>query len=770
MKWSALLVTLSLSSIASPQHDATTFQKSVPQLLGSHCTLCHNAKIKTGNLNLEALRDPAAAMAERDVWETVLGKLKSGQMPPPGRPALSLREKQQAVTWIEAHLNFLDRNRKPDPGRVTARRLNRSEYNNTIRDLLGVDFRPADDFPADDAGYGFDNIGDVLSLSPVLMEKYLAAAQKVASTAIVADPILKPTLERYEAERVRNTGAIPTDSEGAPLSPTGAIQLKHRFPVEAEYEVQVGMGGRRPPDQPALQVALLIDGRQAKLYRIDPNPNAPRRFTVRVPVAAGEHELTAAFLKDDSRPEDAARDKNVVVDYLEVRGPFDQKPRPLTDPHKRIFTCAHSAGAHTPDCARTILTPLARRAWRRPVASAEVDGLSRFLDLAQKEGDTFEQGVQLALQAILVSPHFLFRIERHPAPTDPTANRQISDFELASRLSYFLWSSMPDETLFTLAEQSGLRKPGVLAAQVRRLLLDPKAEAFTENFAGQWLHLRNLESVKPDPDRFPGFDDKLRQAMHQETKMFFETVVREDRSILDFLDGRFTFLNERLARHYGIPGIEGEQFRRVTLDGEQRGGILTHASILTVTSYPTRTSPVVRGLWVLENFLAAPPPPPPPDVPQLKEEEIGATMSLRTQLEKHRADPNCAVCHVKMDALGFGLENYDAIGQWRTHDGKFPVDAAGRLPDGKSFSKPSQLRQILKSDRDSFARCVTEKVLTYALGRGLERYDGPVVAAISRKLAGNNHRFSTLVLEVVNSMPFQMRRGEAPKSQTAARK
>ncbi|PYV07416.1 MAG: hypothetical protein DMG07_28970, partial [Acidobacteria bacterium] len=387
-------------------------------------------------------------------------------------------------------------------------------------------------------------------------------------------------------------------------------------------------------------------------------------------------------------------------------------------------------------------------------------GLLRFVALAEHEGESFEKGIQLALQAVLVSPHFLFRIERDPEPNDPRAVHPIGEHELATRLSYFLWSSMPDDELSRIADEGRLRQPGVLDAQVRRMLLDPKAHALVENFAGQWLQIRNLDAVKPDPERFAGFDEELRAAMRRETELFFEVIVREDRSILDFIDGKFTFVNERLARHYGIAGVTGSEFRRVALKGPERSGVLTQASVLTVSSYANRTSPVLRGKWLLENFLNAPPPPPPPDVPNLKEEAIGSAASLREQLEKHRSNPTCASCHSRMDVLGFGLENYDAIGAWRAREGKFRVNASGTLPGGKRFRTPAELKAILKADREAFSQCLTEKMLTYALGRGLERYDSPVVEEIARRLAKREYRFSALVLEIVNSLPFQQRRGD----------
>jgi hypothetical protein len=736
----------------------SSFDKTVEPFLKSNCVLCHNAKMKVGGLALDGYADSKNPLQDRDLWEKVVQKLRTGQMPPKGLPVPPAEDVKEVTGWFDAQFARLDGEMKPDPGRVTARRLNRAEYNNTIRDLLGVDFKPAADFPADDAGYGFDNIGDVLSLSPVLMEKYLAAAEKIARKAIVADPPPKPTHERIEHAPV-----------AAEEQPARDLMVRHEFPVEGDYVIRGLMSGRRDAEL----ITFSVDGKEVKTYAIPTEDETPRVGEVRLHLAAGDHELKAALLHDDSRPdalpdpdEDKAKDKkpnrSPFVDRIEINGPYNPHARPLTESHKRIFLCGHQPGEHRPECARRIVAALARRAYRRPVTDKEVNALIRFVAMAQQHGDSFEQGMRVALEAILVSPHFLFRIESDRDPNNAAASHRLDDYELASRLSYFLWSSMPDDELFRLAGEHKLRSPEVLDAQARRMLLDPKAVALVDNFAGQWLELRNLDSVKPDPDRFPNFDEDLRKSMKEETRLFFEAVIHEDRSILDFIDGRFTFLNERLAKHYGIPGITGPQFRRVELTGDERSGILTQASVLTVSSYPTRTSPVLRGKWVLENFLNDPPPPPPPGVPNLNESEIGTSASLRQQLEQHRANPACATCHTRMDPLGFGLENYDAIGHWRKEDGKFPVDSAGVLPGGKSFHGPLELKQILKTDRDAFARCVTEKMLTYALGRGLERYDKPAVNLICSRLAASDYRFSRMILEIVESMPFEMRHGEAP--------
>jgi hypothetical protein len=709
---------------------------------------------------------------------------------------------------------------KPDPGRVTARRLNRAEYNHTVRDLLGVDLRPADDFPQDDSGYGFDNIGDVLSLSPVLMEKYLASAERVARTAVFGHELLKPTLVRHRAsgQRIIPSPVPLLDYDLTGLTLPNAIHITHRFPVDGEYIIRAFLGGSRPVGSEPLRIGLWIDGQQAQALELDPTKTAAfdeqdrqdlggKVLEFRARVTAGDHWVAASLLHlyeglppryngpnpskkptpplpefrlppgiPPERVEEfrkrfearrAAAEKaptnEARVGMLEIGGPYHQAKGPSAESLRKIYACGHLDGHHQPGCDRKIVANLARRAYRRPVTTQEINSLVSLVSMAEQRGDSFEEGICQALLALLVSPHFLFRIEKDSAVTNTGGAQEghpISQHELASRLSYFLWSSMPDEELMRSADQGNLRQPAVLAAQVQRMLKDAKSAALVENFGGQWLELRKLESVKPDRQRFPEFDEYLRMSMRRETELFFESIVREDRSILDFIDGNFTFLNERLAKLYNLPGVTGPEFRKVALTKEtQRGGILTQASILTVSSYATRTSPVLRGKWILENLLNAPPPPPPPDAPNLDEAKIGSAASLRQQLEQHRQNATCAACHARMDPLGFGLENFDAIGAWREQDGKFPVDASGTLPDGRSFKGPGELKVILKADRDAFAEGLAEKLLTYALGRGLEAYDKPTVKKIAGRMATSNYRFSSLVLEIVKSLPFQNRRG-----------
>ncbi len=657
-----------------------------------------------------------------------------------------------ALAAIPASAHPPSKHPAEDPGRVTARRLNRYEYNNTIRDLLAVDFEPAADFPADDSGYGFDNIGDVLSLSPVLMEKYLAAAEKIARAAIVPVAIPKPTAQRH------------TGADNIPGRVRNVLTVAHRFPVEGDYEFLINLNGRPDP----AHLLLAVDGRALPEVQVVSAVEDRRSAQLRAHVPMGEHILAARPIPDGPHAPDsdfesgksARPESEPSIGAIEIRGPYNPVTPPPSESYRRIFTCSRP-GERTIECARADLANLASRAYRRPVTRQEVDGLVRFVEMALRQGDGFEQGIQVAVEAILVSPHFLFRIERDRDPTDAQAAHQLTDFELATRLSYFLWSSMPDQQLFHLAAKKKLHNPKTLEAQVRRMLADPKSKALVENFGGQWLQLRNLDTAKPDPDRFPLFTPALRRDMKRETELFFESIIHQDRSILDFLDADYTFLNGRLAAFYGIPRVGGSDFQRVDLSPEyHRGGVLTQASVLTVSSYPNRTSPVIRGKWILENLLNTPPPPPPPNVPNLDEKAIGSSASLREQLEQHRANPACRGCHARMDPLGFSLENYDAIGRWRTEDGKFPIDADGRLPNGRTFDGALGLKEILLADKPAFTRCLAEKLLTYALGRGLEDYDRTAVQSIVDRTVAAGYKFSALILQIVQSVPFRERRGE----------
>ena len=839
---------------------APTFEADVQPFLETHCVLCHNAQLKTAGLVLDSYRAGEAAAADSDVWQRVKRMLGGGKMPPADRPRPPRQDIADVLDWIAANTPEETIQIQPDPGRVTARRLNRAEYNNTVRDLLGIDFRPADDFPVDDSGYGFDNIGDVLSISPVLMEKYMAAADKISGRAIMTDRAVKPTMVRYSAPRSAGERRQIGSAARLPYSPEGRLAVRHVFAATGEYELQLRFVDRRrvpprrpewthrvpeiiekvsalgeeiidretaqeelgilrqdasrfmrrfdgrrqgrtyvverekllaglgeyeiwlqenpeppaPPPPPALEVVFNLDGERLITYLATDDDEYKRPKPIRVRVEAGERELHGEILSPEGErwnpnaldwaeyrgPTTLPAKRMVFVDYLELKGPYNAEPAALPESHRRAMVCSLAGNDFDAKCAERIVARLLRLAFRRPVSSNEVSGYASFAEEAVHAGESFERGIQVALKAILISPHFLFRIERDPHPAGPGLSHQIGDFELASRLSYCLWSSMPDEELAAAAERGALRSTQGREEQVRRMIRDEKFNALIENFAGQWLELRNISLAKPDPETFPEFDEDLREAMVGETELFFANIVREDRSVLEFLKADYTFVNERLAKHYGIDGVSGPEFRKVALADGQRGGVLTQASVLTVSSYPTRTSPVLRGLWILDNLLGDRPPDPPADVPELDEQAAGKTASLRQELEKHRADPSCAVCHDGMDPLGFGLENYNAIGAWRTADGNFPIDASGELPGGIRFNGPAELKAVLYDRGDQFARNLAKKMLTYALGRGLERYDESVVEKIRSGMAEDGYRFSSLLLGIVESMPFLMRRAE----------
>ena len=739
-----------------------TFEKTVAPVFASTCSPCHNDQVMSGGLNIMAFTKPGSLTESREGWEIILRKVRSGQMPPKGVPRPA--QLDAAIQYVQAAFDKADLSIKPDPGRVTARRLNRAEYTNTIRDLLDVDFHAEKSFPTDDLGSGFDNVGDVLTISPVLMEKYLSAAARIADRAIAASPLPKP-LETQYAVKFKNVRRLDPSTIEAPV----------RIEFDGDYEIHFGLQGERGADAKPVKLGFLMDGKLLQTIVAETKPSGLVYFDpyseekIRLFLPEGDHVFRAAFLDDDFVKTLTGKDlldrkKNKFPDSMTFLGPYPSKVEKAS--RKKVLICDPNSG---PACVERIVSTLARRAYRRPVTRKEITSLMKFTAMAKAEGQSPEQGIQLALQAMLVSPNFLFRIEHDLDPRDATRAHPVSDVELASRLSYFLWSSMPDDELLDLAEAGKLRAPGALDAQVKRMLADERSAALADNFAGQWLELRNLDVIKPDPQKFPAWGPELRDAMRTETRLFFDYVLRENRPISDFLDARYTFLNETLAKHYGIEGVAGPDFRRVDLATDQRGGLLGQASVLTVSSYPTRTSVVIRGKYILQNILGDPPPPPPADVPLLDEGSIGTAASLRQQMEKHRASPVCASCHNKMDPLGFGLENYDAIGKWRTMDGKFPVDASGTLPGGKSFSNPEELRVLLKADLSEFSRCLVEKMLTYALGRGLERYDNRTVDRLNRDLAASGYGLQKLIYEVVGSLPFQSRRGEAASKEVARR-
>ena len=783
-------------------------------LVARYCVGCHNDKLKTGGLTLQTIRvDRPAENAQ--VWENVLRKLNARAMPPAGAPKPDNATYNELTEYLETELDRAA-SATPNPGRTAAaHRLNRTEYTKAVRDLLAVEIDSTTLLPADDASRGFDNNADILSVSPLLIEKYMAAARRI-STLAVGDADIKTFTASYDVSR-----RLTQDdrmSEDLPFGSRGGLAVRHFFPVDGEYSIKVrlmknndnyirGLGDRH-------QLDVRMDGARVKLFSVGGESvgrsgpvyafinkdykgdaeqenyefTADAHLQVRFPATAGTHTVAVAFLDQSTEYEGELMPRHnfdelysykggdPAVDTVAITGPLSTKGLGLTESRQRIFVCNPEQGSpnQSPDlkgggtraanetCAKQILSALARRAYRRPVQDADLKALMKFHDVGNKVGG-FEEGIRTAIQGLLVSPEFLFRVETDPAGVKSGATYRSSDVVLASRLSFFLWSSIPDDELLTLAEQNKLSDPQVLDAQTRRMLADPRSSALMENFASQWLGLRRLAAVSPDPIAFPDFDDNLRRAMHQETLMLAETIAREDRGVLDFLTADYTFVNERLARHYGIPNIYGSDFRRVSLKGTTqdgtRGGLLGQGSILTVTSYENRTSPTLRGKWVLDNLLGTPPPPPPPNVPALVEENAGngRQRSMRERLDQHRVNPVCSTCHSRMDPLGFALDNYDAVGRWRTHEGTTAVDASGAMPDGAKFNGAGELKKILLVRSEQFVSTFAEKLMMYALGRGVEYYDQPTVRGILRDAAAQNYKWSALVSGVVKSPAFQSR-------------
>ncbi len=750
-------------------------------MLDKYCVTCHNQKLRTAGLTLDTMNlDRAGEHAE--TWEKVLRKLHGGMMPPKGMPRPDDATVTQFTGWLE---NSIDRAAAshPEPGRSTVHRMNRTEYGNAIHDLLDLDIDPASLLPADDEANGFDNIADVLRVSPSLVEQYLSASDKIASLA-VGDPSIHPVSLVFQA---------PPDLdqeqhiEGLPLGTRGGILIHYNFPLDGEYDFRVfllqNIVGYLTGLEYPHQLEISIDGRRVFLAQVggeednkmsDANLGVAKdtidaRLRTRIPVKAGPRTVVVSFLRRDSAPSDEplqpfTRDHDLqnmngipLIDRMQITGPYDATGPGDTPSRHRIFTCRPANAAAELPCARQILTNLARRAFRRPVTGTDLETLLSFYQSGRNK-KTFDAGIENALRLILTDPKFLFRTETDPAGAAPGSIHPISDLELASRLSFFLWSTIPDDQLINVAAQGKLRDPAVLEQQVKRMLADDRSEALVKNFAGQWLMLRNLPSVQPDPNEFPNFDDNLRQAFRQETEMFFGSIIREDRNVLDLLTADYTFVNERLAKHYGIPGIYGTEFRRVKDASDERRGLLGQGSILTVTSEANRTSPVKRGKFILENILGTPPPSPPPNVPPLKENQGTEALSVRARMELHRKNPPCAGCHAVMDPLGFSLENFDAIGQWRTKEPGGAVDPSGQLADGTKVDGPVALRNAILKHPEQFVRTLTEKLMTYGLGRGLEYYDMPTVRGIARDASRSNYRFSSVILGIVKSAPFQMRR------------
>ena len=757
-------------------------------LVQKYCVTCHNNRAKTGGLSLEGL-NTADAPAHADVWERALVKLHGGMMPPQGMPRPDAATLDRFIVSLET---TLDRKAlaNPDPGHKPVHRLNRTEYGNAVRDLLHLDVDVTGLLPADDESHGFDNIAGVLRVSPSLLEQYLAAAHKISALAVGTDKDL-----------IRVAYRVPPDDsqedhvDGLPLGTRGGLLFRHTFPQDAEYEFSVKLMRNIVGYMTGLEFAhvleITIDGERVFSAQVggeednrasDKNMSEAgnmidERLKTRVRVTAGTHDVGVAFVRRTAAESDEPlqqhernhdlQDMNglPLVDHVNLTGPYNPTGPGDTASRRRIFTCKPMQAPQEAACARTILSTIARRAFRRPVTAADMAPIMALYQEGRAKGG-FDAGIERGVRLILASPKFLFRTETAPAGTSVV---KVSDIELASRLSFFLWSSIPDDTLLNLAAQNRLSQPAVLERQVRRMLADPKSRALVDNFASQWLMLRNLKGHIPTPGDFPNFDNELRQAFRKETELFFESIMREDRSVLDLLTGDYTFVNERLARHYGIPNVYGSHFRRVTLRGDERRGILGQGSILTVTSYPNRTSPVLRGKWILENILGTPPSPPPPDVPTLDDNRPGVeAKSLRERLEAHRASPTCASCHRVMDPLGFALENFDGIGEWRVKEEGGSIDPSGQLADGSPIDGPVALRKAILRRPEMFVRTLTQKLMTYGLGRGVEHADMPLVRAVAREAAAQNYRFSSIVAGVVKSAPFQMKKARADGAVPAA--
>ncbi len=772
-----------------------TSASEVTPIINRYCATCHNERMKLGGLVLQG-KDLAQISADAEMWEKVAKKLHAKAMPPVGSPRPSAEALQGMVAVIETSLDKAQ-SAAPNPGRPPIHRMNRFEYANAVRDLLGLEIDSKTMLPADDTGYGFDNIADVLTISPGLFERYMLAASKISRLA-VQDPTLRASTTTYELPYL-TLGQDERMSEDLPFGSRGGASYRHYFPLDGEYTLHFtlqrndlaagysvrGLGS-------ISEIDVRIDRQRVKLFKV--GGGGPRRaydaggeakkdypddgLEVRFQAKAGMHTIGVTFNRDDWETEgvgvghlpltnngfaqgiDTGASYGRVdpaIEKIEVAGPFDGAPAVGSDNYRRVFVCQPATAAAEEPCAKQILARLARLAYRRPVAEADMATLMKFYREGRTDEEgTFVSGVQMGIGRILVDPNFLFRLESDPKGVAPGSAYQVTDLDLASRLSFFLWSSIPDDELLTIATQGKLRQPAVLQQQVKRMLADARANALMDSFFGQWLTTRNIATQHPDPKVFPSFDENLRRAFQEETQLFLRSQIREDRPAMELLNANYTFANERLAKHYGIPGVVGNHFRRVTLPDDRRGGLLGQGSVLTVTSYNDRTSVVVRGKWIMDTVFGTPPPPPPPNVPQLSETKVEG--SLRQRMEIHRKNPVCASCHNTIDPLGFGLENFDGVGQFRTVDAHVPIDPSGKLADGAQFDGPASYRKALLDRQDAFLSTMMQKLMTYGLGRGVETYDMPSVRKVLRDGKSTDYRWSALILGIVQSQPFQMRR------------
>jgi len=776
-------------------------EKKVPEFssvglpfLQKNCLSCHSGAKPKAELSLDGYKDSSSLIKNRKVWDNVVKNIISGEMPPKSKPRPTVKESENFITLVQSIFDFNDRNAKPNPGNVTVRRLNRVEYKNTVRDLIGIDFDPTDNFPSDDIGHGFDNIGDVLTLSPVLMERYLSAAETIMSRAIVPEPApfikrhlssryTEPSLSDQAAAKIIEGKFRRMESDSKDNNLSGPLHTSYMWESDGEYVFRAKVYANSVGSKP-VRLAVLISDKNLPSKSLDSElellaGNFPKNSLILKTFEIKADKPANAEVIEVKIPAMKVREKVFIglyktvtgkagdkafVEYMALDGPLDSRPTShrellLADSRKSLFLQT-----------REIMSRFLFKAYRRPPNPDEIQRSIVLVDNAMKKGEKWESAMQFAMQAVLCSPKFLFKLEMDGNPNNAVV-RKLDDFQLASRLSYFIWSSMPDQILFDLASKKQLGAN--LDKQIVRMLQDPKSSALVQNFALQWLQIKRLDLVSPDIKLFPSFDLKLRLAMKTETELFFTSIIKEDRSILDLIDSDYTFLNETLAKHYGIADtkgnivgkkivqtggapIRGDEFIRVALSDKSRGGLLTQASVLTATSNPTRTSPVKRGRWVLEQILGSPPPPPPPDVPELSADDKSVAQgSLRQRMEQHRKNPSCANCHAKMDPIGFALENFNAIGAFRAKDGNFDIDASGEFSDGTTFKGPADLKNIVKLKKDDFTRCLAEKMLIYALGRGLEYYDRPVVEKIVKYVSDNNYKFSSLVYAIVQSDAFQ---------------
>jgi len=789
------------SRIPNPE---SRIPSSMQPLLDQYCVTCHNERLKTGGLALDTLQK-ARIETNAETWEKVVRKVRAGLMPPAGSKRPDRGSLDALATSIEGTIDHFAAN-NPNPGRAALHRMNRVEYANAIRDLLSVDVDPSTLLPADDSSHGFDNIADVLGVSPSLLERYVSAAAKISRLA-VGERDAAPAQVTYT---VKGDLSQNQTLEGQPLGTRGGATIRHNFPVDGEYLIKLSLlklsfGQVFGEGAEGEEIEVTLNGQRVKLFKLDevpmffmrespgshpakPQPTDPIeervkmtpdiRLEFRMKVKAGPQDIGVAFLQKGysanedlvKRPVSSTYDVFIGMQYgyttaphlsrLVITGPYNATGPGDTPSRRRVFVCRPASTADESACARQIVSTLVRRAFRRAPTDTDLDSMLAFYRQEREKTGNFEAGIEMALRRILADPEFIFRFEPTPATAKPGIPYRISDTELASRLSFFLWSTIPDDELLKLAIDGKLHEPAVLEKQTRRMLADPKARALVTNFANQWLYLRDLKNANPDVTVFPDFDDNLRQGFQRETEMLFESVMREDRPVLDLLDANYTFVNERLAKHYGIPNVYGPDFRRVTLPNDARRGLLGQGSLLLVTSNANRTSPVIRGKWILENLLGSQAPLPPPDVPPLEEKPTATAKSVRERIEQHRANPACASCHKIMDPIGLALENFDAIGRWRTTDEGVKIDASGQLVDGTVIDGPASLRKAMLGRSDAFVGSMTEKLLMYGMGREIKYYDMPAVRIVMKDAAKNRYRFSDLVMGVVKSAPFQMKNTE----------